>query len=139
VRPNFANEPGLNLGASPPKLLSRFTPLPESAVCPRCDSFRSRWDAQQWRADDPQASPSIASKTQPEYELTVTTVLLGKRMAFLAMLGNATGDDDFIVGNRQCRIVECIVSHCLYWDQKIGASCWNNGGRTPLWFFQKIN
>jgi len=49
--------------------------------------FRARWDAQHWRAADPQASASIASKTQPEYELPVTTVLLGKRIAFLAMPG----------------------------------------------------
>ena len=49
--------------------------------------FRSRWDAQHWRAADPQASASIASKTLPEYELPVTTVLLGKRIAFLAMPG----------------------------------------------------
>jgi len=49
--------------------------------------FGPRWNAQQWRAADPRAAASIAGKTQSEYALAVTTVLVNKRIAFLAMPG----------------------------------------------------
>jgi hypothetical protein len=70
--------------------------------------FRPRWDAHQWLAADPQASDSIASKTQPEYQLDVTTVLLNKRIAFLAMPG-----EPFVDFQRDWR-ARCPTQDCFF-------------------------
>lgn len=50
-------------------------------------SFQPRWNAEQWRAADPQASAAIAMTTQPEYKLIVSTLLLNKQIAFLSVPG----------------------------------------------------
>jgi neutral ceramidase len=71
-------------------------------------TFGPRWDANQWLAADPQNRASIEAKTKPEYELTVTTVLINKQIALLGMPG-----EPFVDFQKQWR-ARCPVRDCLF-------------------------
>jgi neutral ceramidase len=71
-------------------------------------AFRPRWDSQKWRAADPEDAKAIAEKTQPSYELPVTTVLINKQIAFLTMPG-----EPFVDLQVQWR-ASCPVKDCFF-------------------------
>jgi len=71
-------------------------------------TFGPRWDARQWLAAHPQDTRSIQSKTKPEYELPVTTVLIDKRIAVMGMPG-----EPFVDFQQQWR-ARCPVRDCIF-------------------------
>lgn len=71
-------------------------------------SFAPRWDAKKWLAADPHAADTIAVKTKPDYQLPLTTVLIDKRFAFVAMPG-----EPFVEFQNQWR-EHCPVRDCFF-------------------------
>jgi hypothetical protein len=87
----FCERTGIKLGRAAVRVAQRIRTAadanPSLQVAQDTIRFKLRWDAQQWHRADPQASASIAKDAQPDYDLTVTTLLINKRIAFLAMPG----------------------------------------------------
>ena len=67
-----------------------------------------RWDAALWEAADPGAAARIASMTKASYDLHVTTVLIDKCLAIVAMPG-----EPFVDFQLQWR-ARCPVRDCLF-------------------------
>ena len=71
-------------------------------------TFRPRWDAQEWLTADPKNTETIAAKTNAEYKLPVSTVLINKQIAFLTMPG-----EPFVDFQGQWR-ARCPVRDCFF-------------------------
>lgn len=87
----FCERTGIKLGRAAARVAQQIRTAadanPSLQVAQDTIRFQPRWDAQQWHRADPQANASIVKDTQPEYDLTVTTLLINKRIAFLTMPG----------------------------------------------------
>ena len=71
-------------------------------------TFHPRWDARQWLQAEPGNAQGIALRTQPEYQLPVTTVLINRRIAMAGMPG-----EPFVDFQMQWR-AHCPVDDCLF-------------------------
>jgi neutral ceramidase len=68
----------------------------------------SRWDAALWKEADPGSAERIANLTKPAYDLKVTTVLIDKSIAILAVPG-----EPFVSFQLDWR-ARCPVHDCLF-------------------------
>jgi hypothetical protein len=71
-------------------------------------AFRPRWDAQKWQAARPKDAEMIARETRAEYEAPVTTVLINRQIAFVAMPG-----EPFVAFQMQWR-ARCPAPDCFF-------------------------
>jgi hypothetical protein len=71
-------------------------------------AFGPRWKAQQWLAVERGNSETIAAKTEAEYQLPVTTLLINKQLAVLAVPG-----EPFVEFQQQWRS-RCPVRDCFF-------------------------
>jgi len=67
-----------------------------------------RWDGARWKAADPAGAARIDALTKPRYDVPVTTVLIDRRIAILAMAG-----EPFVDFQLQWR-ARCPVHDCLF-------------------------
>jgi len=67
-----------------------------------------RWNGQKWRAAHPEDAEFIARLTQPEYKAPVTTVLINKQIALVALPG-----EPFVEHQMQWR-ARCPVPHAFF-------------------------
>jgi len=67
-----------------------------------------RWNAEKWRAAHPEDAGSIAGFTKPEYKAPVTTVLINRQIALVALPG-----EPFVEHQMQWR-ARCPVPHAFF-------------------------
>jgi len=66
-----------------------------------------RWDAALWKAADPGSADRIANMTKPGYDLKVTTVLIDKSIAILAVPGEPFVDFQ-LSWRARCPVHDCL-------------------------------
>ncbi|HXQ81943.1 MAG TPA: hypothetical protein VN775_11555 [Opitutaceae bacterium] len=71
-------------------------------------TLQPRWNAQKWRAAHPEDAEFIASLTRPEYKAPVTTVLINRQIALVALPG-----EPFVEHQMQWR-ARCPVAHAFF-------------------------
>lgn len=90
------------------KIQTMESAFPSLQVAEDTVTLGPRWDAALWKAAEPDDAARIASKTKSRYDLHVTTVLIDKRIAILAVPG-----EPFVDFQLQWR-ARCPVRDCLF-------------------------
>jgi neutral ceramidase len=101
-------ELGRVAGGVAAKIQTVECPDPSLQVAEDTMTIGSRWDAALWKAADPGSADRIDSMTKPAYELKVTTVLIDKSIAILAVPG-----EPFVNFQLDWR-ARCPVHDCLF-------------------------
>ena len=87
----FCREAGTELAESVLRVAKGIQTRPEEdsslQVATDTLTFKPRWNAQKWKAARPEETETIAQETKPRIEAPVTTVLVNRRLALVALPG----------------------------------------------------
>jgi hypothetical protein len=108
----FCRQVGTTLGEVAGRVAGRIQTVasadPSIQVAEDTIALKPRWDAQAWLASDPKGARMIAEHTKAEYELPLTTILINKQIALVAMPG-----EPFVDFQMQWR-ARCPARDCLF-------------------------
>jgi neutral ceramidase len=108
----FCRQAGTALGEAAARVALRLQTAaaaePSLQVAEDTLLLKPRWNAQKWRAARPEDAAAIAEETKPGYEAPVTTVLINRQLALVALPG-----EPFVDFQMEWR-ARCPVPDCLF-------------------------
>jgi hypothetical protein len=108
----FCRQAGTELGNAAAQVARRIQTSagaePSLQVAEDTVILRPRWNAKKWRAARPEEAQAVEQYTQPKYEAPVTTVLINRQIALVALPG-----EPFVEFQMQWR-ARCPVPDCLF-------------------------
>ncbi len=108
----FCRQAGTELGDAAAQVARRIqtsvSAAPSLQVAEDTVLLRPRWNAKKWKAARPEEAEAVAQYTQPQYEAPVTTVLINREIALVALPG-----EPFVEFQMQWR-ARCPVPDCLF-------------------------